>query len=173
MICHVACVCVCVCIASGPICAQHLGVWEDHVSHQSFCAVLLSARVHSHPHRHRSGPAAGESGHEAPLSSKSIMMSHSIIYCYYLFQGHFLKGNVKRVKRAMKQYKETRKYPARRKIQQNIFKSNINSLIVSFQGLHVLCYTLLLTRTPLTKIFFSKKYFVLLQQRRLACHLAC
>lgn len=54
----------------------------------------------------------------------------SCIYWMYikgqLFQGHFLKGTVKRAKRAIKQYNETLKYPTKRKIQQNIFKSNIN-----------------------------------------------
>lgn len=46
-------------IPSGPLCEQHLGVWEDDVPHQPLCTVLLSARLHSDTHRYSAGPTTG------------------------------------------------------------------------------------------------------------------
>ena len=52
--------------SAGPLCEQHVGVWERHVPRQPLRAVLLPARLRPHADGHRSGPPPGEAPPPAP-----------------------------------------------------------------------------------------------------------
>lgn len=51
---------VCI-LPTGPLCEQHMGVWEGHVSCQSLCPVLFSTCLSTDSDSYRCGPPPGES----------------------------------------------------------------------------------------------------------------
>lgn len=80
-------------IPSGPLCEQHLGVWEDDVSHQPLCPVLLPARVHSDTDRYSAGPTTGLSltprGSDALRSSAGAAGGGGVYFiCFQMHSNH-------------------------------------------------------------------------------------
>lgn len=55
----------------GPLCEQHVGVWERHVPRQPLRPVLFPARLSPDADSHRRGPPPGEGTHP-PMPCPSL-----------------------------------------------------------------------------------------------------